>query len=150
MLLVSLLQAASSSTVASPASAEPTMDWERIVTVLFSGGVTGASIFALMLFMLSTGRLLTAKSHENVLTAVKDSHQSAVDAIKESHKTALDSCNERIEEYRLETIALREAVQTERARGDELQVRMSEEVVPLVRISNSLLKGLRAGSTGDD
>lgn len=98
------------------------MDWERVIVALTSGGVSAGAVFVLMIIMLARGQLWTNSAHNQVVKVM----------------------NDRIAELELDRDQWRASAGTERTRGDELQVRVSEEVVPLLRVTNSLLESIRA------
>lgn len=101
--------------------ADALIDWDRIITALFSGGVTASSVFMFLIIMLSRGTLLTRHGHQEVVKTKED----------------------RIAELELDRDQWRISAENERVRGDNLQVRVSEEVVPLIRVTNNLLESIR-------
>lgn len=119
-------------------------DWERLISVISTGGVTGAGLFLLLIVMLATGRLWTGTAHREVVDAMEKSHQRALDAVHASYKIAVDTLENRNQELRSDNQLLGEAVKLERDRGDDLQVKVSEEVIPLITITNQLLTALRS------
>lgn len=114
-------QSALNARVRSDQEALELIDWDRIITALFSGGVTASSVFMFLIIMLSRGTLLTRHSHQEVVKTKED----------------------RIAELELDRDQWRTSSENERVRGDSLQVRVSEEVVPLLRVTNGLLESIR-------
>jgi hypothetical protein len=97
-------------------------DWSQPITALFSGGITAASVLMFLIIMLSRGSLLTKSGHDQVV----------------------QSKDERIADLETDRDQWRASSKVERERGDDLQVRVSEEVVPLLRVTNGLLESIRS------
>jgi hypothetical protein len=97
-------------------------EWSQTVTALFSGGVTAASVLMFLIVMLSRGTLITKNGHDQVV----------------------QSKDERIADLETDRDQWRASSKVERERGDDLQVRVSEEVVPLLKVTNGLLESIRS------
>lgn len=114
-------------------------------TVAQSSGLTAGGFLALMTFLLWKGLLYTKPQVERERTLAAESRKTELEA----KDTIIESISAERDRETVDKVYYRTAETAQRDRAETIQSRVSEEIVPLLRVTNKIIAALPGVEDGE-